>query len=229
MCASSSQCVTFCRCQPCSVCTEKHAYLSERVISALLCVVRRYDPSGPIQVGDTWYVFADGASVHWESKDLLRWKAVQPGWFSGLTGSITRTPSGLHALYVDNSGMMRRTARGLNLSAWSAEQPVSHSGVAGGIGVPRRAPPRAAPRRRRFGEAALTSGDAGGSNSRFGGMAARTSHWGAGGAAGLYLALGDEAEVPVPLVGSDALVAPRPATARSVTRQRAVGSLSALN
>ena len=49
------------------------------------------------------------------------------------------------------------------------------------------------------------------------------SHWGAGVAAGLYLALGDEAEVPVPLVGSDALVAPRPATARSVTRQRAVG------
>ena len=49
------------------------------------------------------------------------------------------------------------------------------------------------------------------------------SHWGASDAAGLYLALGDEAEVPVPLVGSDALVAPRPATARSVTRQRAVG------
>ena len=48
-------------------------------------------------------------------------------------------------------------------------------------------------------------------------MAARASHWGAGDAAGLYLALGDEAEVPVPLVGSDALVAPRPATARSVT------------
>ena len=69
----------------------------------------------------------------------------------------------------------------------------------------------------------LISGDAGGSNSRFGGMAARASHWGAGDAAGLYLALGDEAEVPVPLVGSDALVAPRPATARSVTRQRAVG------
>ena len=91
------------------------------------------------------------------------------------------------------------------------------------VGVPRRAPPQAAPRRRRFGEADLTSGDAGGSNSRFGGMAARASHWGAGDAAGLYLALGDEAEVPVPLVGSDALVAPRPATARSVTRQRAVG------
>ena len=91
------------------------------------------------------------------------------------------------------------------------------------LGVPRRAPPRAAPRRRRFGEADLTAGDAGGSNSRFGGMAARASHWGAGDAAGLYLALGDEAEVPVPLVGSDALVAPRPATARSVTRQRAVG------
>ena len=53
-------------------------------------------------------------------------------------------------------------------------------------------------------------------------MAARASHRGAGDAAGLYLALGDEAEVPVPLVGSDALVAPRTATARSVTRQRAV-------
>ena len=73
------------------------------------------------------------------------------------------------------------------------------------------------------GEADATSGDAGGSNSRFGGMAARASHWGASDAAGLYLALGDEAEVPAPLVGSDALVAPRPATARSVTRQRAVG------
>ena len=60
-------------------------------------------------------------------------------------------------------------------------------------------------------------------NSRFGGMAARASHWGASDAACLYLALGDEAEVPAPLVGSDALVAPRPATARSVTRQRAVG------
>eukprot|EP01046_Picozoa_sp_COSAG06_P096382 COSAG06_NODE_42482_length_381_cov_0.953901_1_plen_89_part_01 len=41
------------------------------------------------------------------------------------------------------------------------------------VAVRIRAPPRAAPRRRRFGEADLTSGDAGGSNSRFGGMAAR--------------------------------------------------------
>lgn len=95
--------------------------------------MHRYDPSGPIKVGDTWYVFADGASVHWESKDLLRWKVVQPGWFSGLTGSITHTPSGLYAMYVDNLGMMRRTARGLNLSDWSAEERVSHDGVAGGM------------------------------------------------------------------------------------------------
>ena len=51
-------------------------------------------------------------------------------------------------------------------------------------------------------------------------MAARASHWGASDAAGLYLALGEEAEVPAPLVGSDALVAPRPATARSVTRHK---------
>ena len=35
-------------------------------------------------------------------------------------------------------------------------------------------------------------------------MAARASHRGAGDATGLYLVLGDEAEVPDPLAGGDA-------------------------
>lgn len=97
-----------------------------------------YDPSGPIKVGATWYVFADGGSTHWESADLLRWKKVTPGWFSGLTGSITLTPSGYHAIYVGKagtggSGMVRRTAVGNNLSEWSAAELINHSGVAGGM------------------------------------------------------------------------------------------------
>ena len=108
------------------------------------------------------------------------------------------------------------------LTQWSGGDQKSFALTANDLGVaPRaaKAEPRShVERRRRFGEADLISGDAGGSNSRFGGMAARASHWGASDAAGLYLALGDEAEVPAPLVGSDALVAPRPATARSVTR-----------
>ena len=91
-----------------------------------------YDPSGPIKVGDTWYVFADGGSSHWESSDLLRWKEVRPGWFSGLTGAITRTPAGFFAIYVDG-GMVRKTAHGSNLSDWSAAVPINHSGVAGGM------------------------------------------------------------------------------------------------
>jgi hypothetical protein len=92
-----------------------------------------YDPSGPVKLGETWYVFADGAGVHWESEDLLRWRAVSPGWFSGLTGSITRTPAGVFALYVDNEGMVRRAARGMNLSDWGPEERVAHDGVAGGM------------------------------------------------------------------------------------------------
>jgi hypothetical protein len=36
-----------------------------------------YDPSGPIKVGGTWYVFADGGAAHWESVDLLRWRQVR--------------------------------------------------------------------------------------------------------------------------------------------------------
>lgn len=90
------------------------------------------------QVGKTWYVFADGGSRHWESTDLLRWRQVSPSWFSGLTGAVTRTPSGFYAIYVGKAasgagGMVRRTASGTNLSEWSAAELVNHSGVAGGM------------------------------------------------------------------------------------------------
>ena len=74
----------------------------------------------------------DGGSSHWESSDLLRWKEVRPGWFSGLTGAITRTPAGFFAIYVDG-GMVRKTAHGQNLSDWSAAVPINHTGVAGGM------------------------------------------------------------------------------------------------
>ena len=61
----------------------------------VLHTIQGNDPSGPIKVGDTWFVFADGTSaIHWESKDLLRWTTKGPGWWSGLTGAITRTPAG---------------------------------------------------------------------------------------------------------------------------------------
>ncbi len=107
-----------------------------------------YDPSGPIKVKDTWHVFADGAGpgidgapsgFHWESTDLLRWRRVSPGWWSGLTGAITRTAAGLTAIFVDanfpgNAScgddrvcMQRRVASPTNLSQWSTDpQPVRH-------------------------------------------------------------------------------------------------------
>ena len=107
-----------------------------------------YDPSGPIKVNDTWYVFADGAGpgidgapsgIHWESEDLLRWRRAGPGWWSGLTGAISRTPAGLTAIFVFNNWpgnvscgddrvcMQRRVASPSNLSEWSdAPLPVRH-------------------------------------------------------------------------------------------------------
>jgi sucrose-6-phosphate hydrolase SacC (GH32 family) len=99
-----------------------------------------YDPSGPIKVGDTWHVFADGTSVHWESTDLLRWRSTRPGWFSGLTGAITRTGAGFTAIYVDKNFpgnvscgsdsvcMQRRFSTDVSLANWSGVLPLTHPG-----------------------------------------------------------------------------------------------------
>jgi hypothetical protein len=74
-----------------------------------------YDPSGCIHItlpnGTELYItMPDGAfgtnnsrPHHYVSTDLLRWQARPVSWFSGLTGGVTRTPSGFYGTMADHA------------------------------------------------------------------------------------------------------------------------------
>eukprot|EP00054_Salpingoeca_dolichothecata_P015306 m.87904 g.87904 ORF g.87904 m.87904 type:complete len:544 (-) comp21429_c0_seq2:36-1667(-) len=92
-----------------------------------------YDPSGPIQTSDgTWHVFEDqGGWSHWTSRDLIRWQLRSPSTgFSGLTGSVAATPSGMYAFWPssDQSSILTAVATdGETLNTWQQRGPAIHA------------------------------------------------------------------------------------------------------
>ena len=80
-------------------------------MSNLLDVWNRQDPSGPILVDGIWHVFPDGNGKgggkgwsHFTSRDLLRWTEQNHSVVAGGdTGSVSKTESGIIALYPDGS------------------------------------------------------------------------------------------------------------------------------
>ncbi|KAK3263518.1 hypothetical protein CYMTET_27678 [Cymbomonas tetramitiformis] len=88
-----------------------------------------YDPSAPLLAADgTWHVWEDkGGWAHFESPDLLHWAEVDPGTsFSGLTGSVSVTPSGTYAFWPagDQQSIQRAVSITSNFAAWN------HTGAA---------------------------------------------------------------------------------------------------
>ena len=62
-----------------------------------------YDPSGPIlDKNGVWHTWEDdGGWSHWTSTDLIHWKGdfTDSTHFSGDTGSVSPTPSGVYAFW----------------------------------------------------------------------------------------------------------------------------------
>lgn len=67
-----------------------------------------FDPSGPLlDNSGLWHMWDDqGAWPHWTSHDLVHWQGsltTNTTNFSGLTGAISPTPSGMYAVYPDDN------------------------------------------------------------------------------------------------------------------------------
>ena len=99
-----------------------------------------YDPSGCIQIGDTFFIFPDGApnNLHYASEDLLHWSPRNHSWFHGLTGGISATPSGFYAHWLGERAVALGdpSAGGLGaLDRWNCTAPIS-GGTPRGCGAP---------------------------------------------------------------------------------------------
>lgn len=99
-----------------------------------------YDPSGCIQIGDTFFIFPDGApnNTHYASKDLLHWSPRNHSWFHGLTGGISATPSGFYAHWLGERAVALGDPRAGGLGAldrWNCTAPIS-GGTPHGCGAP---------------------------------------------------------------------------------------------
>lgn len=99
-----------------------------------------YDPSGCIQIGDTFFIFPDGApnNTHYASEDLLHWSPRNHSWFHGLTGGISATPSGFYAHWLGERAVALGDPRAGGLGAldrWNCTAPFSGS-TPRGCGAP---------------------------------------------------------------------------------------------